>query len=193
MRETDEKKTLAFSWQSPVGSTATLDNRDLNLHVIRLLRSLAATLAAPSPLTSPRRDLDLSLRVPGSRICSFGAKIRLSVGVAVRRIAFNSCLQTPSIRKGLNPMFLTRTLNLPLNGGPPDPRGHTDVSWSGLVGTVPWVPRRPPYAYHVVRDRHPPTKCPWGSSFKLLPGQTSLYPPALATFLRFGAPRHERY
>jgi hypothetical protein len=48
---------------------------------------LQRSRAAPSPSASPRRDLDLSLRVLGSRLGNFGARIRLSVRGACRHPA----------------------------------------------------------------------------------------------------------
>jgi hypothetical protein len=64
-----------------------LDRRDLTLQPLQLLSPFTTTLTALSPSASPRRDHDLSLRVQGSRIRTCGARIRMSVGIAVRRLA----------------------------------------------------------------------------------------------------------
>ncbi len=108
----------------------------------------------PSPSASHRRDLDLSLRVPGSGLVSCGAKIQLSVGVDVRREAHTRLSPDPP-RYGRAPpqRCFVATSPWPRYGGLSLERHHSlaplldkeipllDVSPSGRVGTV--LPRRP--------------------------------------------------
>jgi len=109
---------------------------------------------APSPSAPHHRDLDLSLRVPGSRLGSCGAMIRMSVGVAVRREA-STRLSPDSPRYGRAPSqrcFVT-TSPRPRYGGLSLERQHflaplldiespiSEVSPSGRVGII--LPRRP--------------------------------------------------
>ena len=114
-------QTLSCTSHSPLRSLDGEDQHDPVLQPIWLLRPLQRSPVAPSPSASLRRDLDLSLRVPGSKLGSYGARIRLSVGVVVRcdahsRLSLDPprCKRAPPPRCCVVASPRPRTAGLPL-------------------------------------------------------------------------------